>query len=58
MPLQAVPQQGKIEWKKSEGFLSLIPTLREASLMIVLLCSQNNAHLSVCGLIQMHQDEN
>lgn len=57
-PLQAVPQQGKIEWEKSEGFLSLIPTLWEVSLMIALLCSQSNAHLSVCGLIQMQQDEN
>lgn len=27
MPLQAVPQPGKIEWKKSKGFLSLIHIL-------------------------------
>lgn len=25
--------------------------------MIAPLCHQSNAHLSVCGLIQMHQDE-
>lgn len=53
--LQAIRER---EGKKTERSLALIHTFREVSLMTALLCRQSSAHLSVCGLIQTHQDEN